>query len=584
MNKKIKIIDWEPKIKCTRSIIFKAAFAVVLCLFIVITVFSWINVKSIAKRLTDIAVNEASKASNAIKGSLENAMLFNERNSIQSIIETVGNEASIEDIKILNIGGQVKYAKNKAEIGSVLDRTKIGSCGLCHSVAIPQRDNLTVIFKKADGSRVLRNVNPIDNKKECYGCHDSSQKVIGKLLVDFNVKDVDMVVKENRMFLVASSAATVLTAAIICIISLLILIKPRLHRLTKKVKETAQGNYESVIDVEGNDEIALLSSEFNGMINAIRERDIRISEQLNVHTTLFNVSSILKRATSLDEDISLILHALSIGLNIEECSFLLIKEGGNVELKGYIGMTEEKADLVRLTIEELFEISRLPLSREREEIAAVIGEKEKLMGDEVFVAAGDGKVLDDFVIAPLKAGNTILGAITVHKIKDRAVNDPEIKNLFSIVATAIAPHVLIGLSLDKSTAMQNSPFEAFIQVLQAHIDRVEEYQGILSLAIITIENYRDIANKIGVEKASDKIRDVAAAVSSAIEKVHETTRISEDRLVVILPMIPKSDATNIIENATAGINGDIVLAYRITAYPEDGETAEQLMHAAVDKQ
>jgi HAMP domain-containing protein/GGDEF domain-containing protein len=580
MNLKMKIMEWEARIKCTKSIIFKTSFILGLCLPVVIGVFSYVNLKFTEKRLIDIAVGEASKASDAIKGSLENAMLSNEKNSIQSIVETVGNEASIEDIKILDIAGQVKYAKNKTETGSVLDRTKIESCGICHFSAVPQRDNLTVILKKADGSRALRNVNPIDNKKECRGCHDPSQKVIGKLLVDFSIKDADRVIKENKMLLTASAAATAMTAVIICAAALLILLKPGLHRLTKKVKETAQGNYDTLIDVKGNDEIALLSSEFNNMINAIKERDMKIGEQLNIHTTLFNISAILKRAVSLSEDIGLILNALNIGLNIEECALLLIKENGSVELKGYVGMPEEKADFVRLTLEELFELSRLPVSREMEEIAAVIGEKEKLMGDEVFVAAGDGKILNDFIVAPLKAGNAILGAITVHKIKDRAINDPEIKNLLSIVAVAMSPYIFIGLCLDKRTAMQDNPFDAFVNDIQRNIDKVEEYQGVLSLAVMTVENYKDMAGKIGAKKASEKIKDIEAAVSSAIDKVHEAVRISEDRIAVLLPMIPKTEAEEIIGKAAAGIAADIALTYKVVTYPEDGTTPEDIVHAA----
>lgn len=580
MNLKMKIMEWEPKIKCTSSIIFKTALILGLCLFVVISVFSHVNVKFTEKQLTDIAINEASKASNAIKGSLENAMLSNEKNSIQSIVEIVGNEASIEDIKILDISGQIKYSKNKAEIDKILDKSTIQSCGFCHFKEIPQRDNLTVMFKKSDESRVLRNVNPIDNKKDCHGCHNPSQKVLGKLLVDFSIKDADRIVKKNKMLLIASAAVTVLTAAIICTAVLLILVKSRLHQLIKKVKETAQGNYNSTVEVKGNDEIALLSSEFNNMVNTIKQRDMKINEQLNIHMTLFNISSILKRATSLDEDINLILNALNVGLNIEECALLLIKENGAVELKGYIGMTEEKADFVRLTIEELFELSRLPVSREREEIAAVVGEKDKLMADEVFVAAGDGNILDDFIIAPLKAGNNILGAITVHKIKDRPINDPEIKNLLSIVATAMAPHVFIGLSIDKRAGMENNPFDAFMTVIQEYMEKADEYQGFLTLASLTVANYRDMTNKLGAKKASDIIKDKALLISSAIDKVHAMVRISDNRLAVLLPMIAKTEAAEIIEKALSGINNDIIFDCRLATYPEDGTTPEDIINAA----
>lgn len=121
----MKITEWEPKIKCTKSLIFKAAVLLTIGLFIVIGIFSHINVKLTEKRLFDIAANEASKTSDAIKGSIKDAMLKNNREVIDSIISTIGKEASIEDIKIIDIIGQVKYAKDNSEVGKTLDRTKI---------------------------------------------------------------------------------------------------------------------------------------------------------------------------------------------------------------------------------------------------------------------------------------------------------------------------------------------------------------------------------------------------------------------------------------------------------------------------
>jgi HAMP domain-containing protein/GGDEF domain-containing protein len=578
----MKIAEWESSIiKCTRSLIFKVAALLAIGLFVVISIFSNANVRITEKRLLEIATNEASKTSNAIKGSLENAMVADEKTSVPFIIEAVSNNESVEDMKVLNIGGQIRYAKNKTEIDRVLDKTKIEGCNICHMAAMPMRDNLTVIFKKADGSRVLRNVNPIDNKKECFGCHDPGQKIIGKLLIDFSVKDADTMVRKNRNLLIGTAAASVLTAVFVCTAVLLVLVRPRLHRLTKKVKETSEGDYSTTVEVKGDDEIAILSSEFNNMVMSIKDRDERIKQQLNTHTTLYNICAILKRASSLREEINLILNALTVGLNIEQCTILHIAENGKVELKGFAGLTEEQADTVRLVIETMFELSMMPVSKEREEIEAVICEKDKIIGDEVFVAAGTGKAWEDFIIAPLSAGGRLIGAITVHKIKDREINDPEIKNTLSIIATAMSPQIYIGLCLDKTASMQESPFDAIISDIQRNIEKAGQYQGGLSLIVIRAENYEDVVKKIGVRKASDSIREALIVISSSIDKVHETTRIRQDSAIVLLPMVTGSDALDTMQKATEKYTGDIAWQFRAAYYPDDGATAEDILHKAV---
>lgn len=576
----MKVTEWEPRIKCTKSLIFKVAVSLAIGLFIVISIFSHTNVKLTEKKLLEIATNEASKTSDAIKGSLKDAMLKNNRQLIDSIVSTVSKEASIEDIKIIGITGEIKYAKDKSEIGQTIDRTKIKSCSLCHKDVLPSRNNLTVIFRNPDNSRVLRNVNPIDNEKECHACHDPLQKVLGKLLVDFKIKDMDNIVKDNRSLLIVSQATALITALLITIGVLVVYLKPKLHKLTKNIKKTSQGSYDTAIEVRGEDEIAILSQEFNNMIKAIKDRDERIQKQLNIHTTLYDICSILKQASSLQEEVNLILNALSVGLNIEQCTILYIDENGSVELKGYTGLLEEQAEMVRLVIEEMFEISAMPVSKEREEIEVVLCEKNKILGDEVFVTQGDGKILQDFIIAPLKAGGRVLGAITVHKIRDKEINDAEIKNTLSIIATAMSPYIHIGLCLDKQASLQESPYEAIISNIQKNIEKVEQYQGGLSLILIKAENFADIVAKVGISKASDTLRKALVAISSYIDKVHEITQITKDTAVLLLPMVVESDALDIVRQAASRYTGDIIWQFKSAYYPDDGTSAEEILYKA----
>jgi HAMP domain-containing protein len=576
----MKITEWEPKIKCTKSLIFKAAVLLTIGLFIVIGIFSHINVKLTEKRLFDIAANEASKTSDAIKGSIKDAMLKNNREVIDSIISTIGKEASIEDIKIIDIIGQVKYAKDNSEVGKTLDRTKIKSCNLCHKEKQPSRGNLTVVFKNHN-SRILRNANPIDNETQCHTCHDPSQKVLGKLLVDFKIKDIDNVVKTNKTLLMASQAVTLITALFITVGVLVTYLKPKLHRLTKEVRHVARGNYDALIEVRGEDEIAVLSTEFNNMVEAIKQRDEKINSQLKTFTTLFDISSILKRAESLQEDITLILSALEVGLNIQQCTILFIDDIGKVELKGSVGLSKEDAELVRLVIEEMFELSIMPVSKERQEIKAVVGEKEKIMGDEVFVVAGNGKLIRDFIIAPLKAGGRVIGTITVHKIKGREINDPEIKDTLSIIATALSPYVYIGMCLDKKAVMMECPYDAIISDIQRNIEKVEQYQGGLSLIVVKAENYEDMVKEIGIKKVSEIIKESLITMTSSIDKVHEIIRISEDSIAVLLPMITKEEAAEIVQNAVSKCAGCMLWQIKSASYPEDSNTAEGVLHEAI---
>lgn len=578
----MKPLQVKPKVSFTKSIVFKTSSLLAVGLFVIIGLFSHINVTQTEKRLFTMAENEASKTSDAIKGSLKDAMMSNNRDVIASVVSTISKEATIEDIKIIDIGGQVKYAKNPIEVGSTLDKTKINSCNLCHKSSQLTRNNLTIIFTNEQGNRVLRNVNPIDNESQCHICHNPSQKILGKLLIDFKIKDVEAVVYNNKILLIISQVITLITALTITIALLFVYLRPKLHNLTQNIRKTTQGNYDTTIDIKGEDEMAVLAYEFNSMVEAIRQRDEKIRKQLKTFTTLHDISSILKRAETLQEAITLILNALNIGLNIEQCTILFIDDvTAKVELKGSIGLDEERADLVRLLIEEMFELSNMSVSKDRDEIREVIEGKEKIVGDEVFVASGDGMLMDDFIVAPLKAGGKVIGAITVHKIISSEITDPEIKDTLSIVATALSPYVYIGMCSDKQAHMQDSPYDAIIGDIQKNIERVEQYQGGLSVIVIKATNYEPLINQIGLKKTLENISRSFVMVSSHLDKVHEIIRISQDTALILLPMITLDEATNMIQAAINKCFDNIQWLTKLISYPEDADTAEGILHLAV---
>ena len=216
------------KTKEKHSIGFKMAVAVAISLFAVISIFSHTSVRLSEKKLMDLAQDDASKVSSAIKSSLENAMLAGERDSLQYIIDSIGKESMVRDIKIIDRDAMVKYAKNHAALNTQLDQTA-KSCRLCHQSGTPSHDNLTVMFTADDGTRVLRNVNPIHNDKRCHQCHDPGTDVLGKLLVDFSTKDIDQLVIENRQLLIFSAVATLLCSVALCFLLANILVRQPLR-------------------------------------------------------------------------------------------------------------------------------------------------------------------------------------------------------------------------------------------------------------------------------------------------------------------------------------------------------------------
>ncbi|MGB5847312.1 MAG: two-component sensor histidine kinase, partial [Ignavibacteriaceae bacterium] len=90
----------------------KLIFAVGFITIIIIGVFSYFNIQSQKEMLMSQAEDHANKLSDAIKNSSHSSMLMNKRDETHAIINTVGKEPFIREIRLLNKEGMVMFSSN----------------------------------------------------------------------------------------------------------------------------------------------------------------------------------------------------------------------------------------------------------------------------------------------------------------------------------------------------------------------------------------------------------------------------------------------------------------------------------------
>lgn len=546
------------KIKLKRSIGFKMAVAMTVGLFAVISLFSHASVRLSEERLLAMAEGEASKISTAIKSSLDNAMCAENGGGVQQIIDAVGRERMVRDIKLINRDAEVKFARNPKEIGLRLDQSA-KSCALCHGRATVSGENLTVLFTGADGHRILRNVNPIHNEARCRACHADDPEVLGKLLVDFTTDDIDRMVVENRKLLILSAGATLLSSIVLCFLLAAVLVKRPLRNLLRKMRFAGDGEADAGVVVSGDDEIVVLDETYDSLMRTIEARNQRINRQMEEMLALFNVSEILNKSHSIDDNIDLILKALSIGFHVRQCAILTVSGAGGLVERGACGMDADrvKAVISGLTDPELYEMVSV---------------------GKTFLASGCPGVAD-FLVVPIKSSGSIVGVITVHEVSGMEITDEELRKSFAVIATSLAPHFQIGLARAEKQEMQAGPFNAFIASVENEIAKVREYFGSLSLALVSVGNYGEVCRERGPEAASQAVQELAVGLSANLAVVHECCRIGVHTVAVILPMLDGMEAPEAVNAAIAALGSDLALRVRIATFPDNGDTALALLHA-----
>ena len=168
----------------------------------------------------------ADRIAETIRRATHDAMLRNDAQGVNRIIENIGAQEGIAHIRIYNKGGRVRTSTVPAEEGTVKD-IKSEECIACHQEAQPraglERADRMRIFRSPGGGRILGVIAPIYNAPECTtACHvhPASQRVLGILDVQLSMSHADAMLagSERRM-----TYALVITVVAVLLLAFLLL-------------------------------------------------------------------------------------------------------------------------------------------------------------------------------------------------------------------------------------------------------------------------------------------------------------------------------------------------------------------------
>jgi two-component system NtrC family sensor kinase len=233
--------------------------------------------------------HQAHLVSDTIKSSTRYAMLLNRREDVHQIIDTIGRQGEIHQVRIFNKEGQVIYSPDKSLLGEFVDK-RTEACYACHAADKPlerlSRPQRTRIFRHLDGGRQLGIINPIYNEPSCWqaSCHAhvEEQSVLGILDVTLPLAEVDRQLAVNARRAVGLSGAAILAIVIILWLFFHRRVVRPVAQLLEATNLVAEGDLEHQLPVHRNDELGLLQRSFNDMIRrlAVAQSQIYQSDKL----------------------------------------------------------------------------------------------------------------------------------------------------------------------------------------------------------------------------------------------------------------------------------------------------------------
>ncbi|MCG6892510.1 MAG: PAS domain S-box protein [Desulfobacteraceae bacterium] len=279
--------------KIRQSLMSKLILIVGTVLLVSMATWSYFNVHYQMRRVMQNIVHGTDRLTNTIRLGTHYSMMLNSRDDISQIIQNIGRQPEIENIRIYNKQGQIKFSINAEEIDSTTN-IKNEACYICHRTEPPQTelnlDQRTRIFDSGRGYRLLGIITPIFNEPGCATeCHfhPADKKVLGALDVVVSLADVDREIgnaKKSSYGLLIF--VFVVTSMLICVFVLRFVNRP-IKRLIEGTRSISKGDYNVQVNVEQDDEMGQLAGAINRMCSEISKHEEQLNKQRDEYQELF---------------------------------------------------------------------------------------------------------------------------------------------------------------------------------------------------------------------------------------------------------------------------------------------------------
>jgi histidine kinase len=281
-------------IKLHHSIPFKLILTVGLVLLASISMWSYFNIDYQKERLMENILAGTDRLTNTIRLGTQYAMTLNSRDDITQIIANIAKQPDIENIRIYNKAGQIKYSNRPAEVDQVTN-IEAEACYICHRSDPPlqslELEKRVRFFRSAQGYRLLGIITPIGNDPGCAtgDCHihPTDKKILGALDVVVSLEHTDQEIRAAEKNMVAFTAFVFLVTCAIILVFLMRFVNRPIKQLIQGTRLIARGDYATRVDLRRQDEMGLLAEAINQMGSDIAKQQNELNKQRDEYQNLF---------------------------------------------------------------------------------------------------------------------------------------------------------------------------------------------------------------------------------------------------------------------------------------------------------
>lgn len=239
-----------------KSLIARVIVLNILLLTVVIGTFTLFHIRREQGHLVSATRENAELLLATIENSIFDSMRVGNSENVQKILEMVGRNQRLTNIRIFHPDGTVLKSAHPQEIGHLLNT---------YDLALFQNGRSEGIFR-VNGEDVLGMLKPIVSDRRCFLCHGDGRKVIGVLNLNFSLADTSRKLRDSsQAFMLSTAFIIVLLSAGVSFI-LLRFVKRPIQNISDKMAQVEEGDLSVRLVPLYSDEVGSLMSSFNSMV------------------------------------------------------------------------------------------------------------------------------------------------------------------------------------------------------------------------------------------------------------------------------------------------------------------------------
>mgnify|MGYP001820629138 FL=1 len=360
----------------------KLTFGVIFTALLVIIIFASFSIRSESRSLLQEVERHANQLSDHIKSDLHYDMLHNNYQRIHAGIRRIGEQESIDRVRLFNKAGEIMYSSDESDIGTLVDQQG-ESCYRCHSEGNPlehlDTPDRTRIFRlDEDSPRMMGIINPIYNQESCWSAachaHPQSMTVLGVLDITIPLTDVDRNIRNSQL------AITVFAVSAIVILGFVVSLLVRwwvdrpVQKLAAATHHVAGGDLGHTVEVGSNDELGMLATSFNNMTDKLAQARLQLFQS-------DKLASLGRLAAGVAHEINNPLTAV-----LTYSSYLLKRSGGQADTQKDLEVIVSETIRCREIVKSLLDFARQTVPKKRKaDVNEIIGRAQAVVESQLAI-------------------------------------------------------------------------------------------------------------------------------------------------------------------------------------------------------